>query len=214
VLTLTGVAHRPAPAASQPLVPAPRHNHHPCGAPLDEASTRVQNLHPSDLPLACDPQMERDVLGLSLGLRTPRLLAAHAGAGTGHRARTWINALHHRLSLQSCVDLSIRATSRRTRRTRSLDGRAVSRFGSIRHTETEKPSALRRPLSPSNRRRAHDAVVNNSICVDQMRDPHSPGPRTACGRCSALANASDASTSAGSRSMSNPPPSSASVLSH
>jgi hypothetical protein len=40
VLTLTGVADRPAPAASQPPVPAPRHNHHPCGDPLDEASTK------------------------------------------------------------------------------------------------------------------------------------------------------------------------------
>jgi hypothetical protein len=40
VLILTGVAHRPAPAASQPLVPEPRHNIHRCEAPLDEASTK------------------------------------------------------------------------------------------------------------------------------------------------------------------------------
>ena len=40
VLTLTGVDHRPAPAASQRRVPAPRHNLHRCGALLDEASTK------------------------------------------------------------------------------------------------------------------------------------------------------------------------------
>jgi hypothetical protein len=43
VLTLTGVAHRPASAASQRHVPAPRHNHHRCGAPLDGASTKGSN---------------------------------------------------------------------------------------------------------------------------------------------------------------------------
>jgi hypothetical protein len=63
VLVLTGVAHRPAPAASQRHVPAPRHSIHRCGVPLDEASTRVQVLHPSDLPLACDPRMEQEPLG-------------------------------------------------------------------------------------------------------------------------------------------------------
>ena len=81
---------------------------------------RPRVANPSDLPLACDPRMEQRSLGLSRELRTPRSLAAHVGAGTGHRARTWINALGHRVSLQSCVDLSMRATSRRTRRTGSL----------------------------------------------------------------------------------------------
>jgi hypothetical protein len=44
-------------------VPAPRHNHHPCEAPHDETSTRVQAIHPSGLPLTCDPRMEREPLG-------------------------------------------------------------------------------------------------------------------------------------------------------
>ena len=49
----------------------------------------------------------------------PLLRAAHVGVGTGHRARTWSNALCHRPSLQSSVVLSTRATSRRTRPSRS-----------------------------------------------------------------------------------------------
>jgi hypothetical protein len=88
VLALTGVAHRPAPGASQRRVPAPRHNLHRCAAPLDEPSTRVQAIRPSDLPLARRHRMDRQPLRLSPELRTPRSLATHVGAGTGHRART------------------------------------------------------------------------------------------------------------------------------
>jgi hypothetical protein len=46
-------------------------------------------VHPPSLSLARDPRMERGPFGLNPGLRTPRLPVTHAGAGTGHRARTW-----------------------------------------------------------------------------------------------------------------------------
>jgi hypothetical protein len=79
---------------SQRLVPAPRRNNPSCEALHHEASTRVQAIHPSGLPLACDPRMERERLGLFPELRTPptRSRTTHVGEGTGHRARTWNNA--------------------------------------------------------------------------------------------------------------------------
>ena len=79
-----GFAHRPAPGASQRHVPAPRHNLHRCAALCNEPSTRVQAIRPSDLPLARSHRMDRQRLRLSPELRTPRLLAAHVGAGTDH----------------------------------------------------------------------------------------------------------------------------------
>ena len=41
-------------------------------------------VHPSGLPLACDPRMERESLGFFPELRTPPLPATHVRAGTGH----------------------------------------------------------------------------------------------------------------------------------
>ena len=40
-------------------------------------------VHPSGLPLACSPRVEREPSGLFPGLHTPPLPAAHAGVGTG-----------------------------------------------------------------------------------------------------------------------------------
>ena len=79
---------RPAPAALPRPVPAPRSNIPSCGALLDEASTRVHAIHPSGLPLACGPRMERAALGLSPELRTPP---------TRSRRRTpgWGQAIEH-----------------------------------------------------------------------------------------------------------------------
>ena len=64
---------------------------HPCGALLNEASTRVQAIHPSDLPLACG---RPDGTGRPWAF--PRAShpadqepTTHAEVGTGHRARTW-----------------------------------------------------------------------------------------------------------------------------
>ena len=40
-------------------------------------------VHPSGLPLACSPRVEREPSGFPPGLHTPPLPAAHAGVGTG-----------------------------------------------------------------------------------------------------------------------------------
>ena len=40
-------------------------------------------VHPSGLPLACSPRVEREPSGFPPGLHTPPLPAAHAGMGTG-----------------------------------------------------------------------------------------------------------------------------------
>ena len=89
VLTPTKATKGRAPAASQRPVPAPRSNTPPRGASHNEASTRVQAIHPSDLPLTCDrPDGTRQPLGLNPGLRTPP---------TKSRQRTprWGQAIEH-----------------------------------------------------------------------------------------------------------------------
>ena len=97
VLTPTEATHRPAPAASQRPVPAPRHTIPSTGFSLNEAST--EGSHKFARPVFPSPvaaRMERAALGLSPGLRTPptKSRTTHAGVGTGHRARTWNYALN------------------------------------------------------------------------------------------------------------------------
>jgi len=91
VLIPTDRGSRPAPAAWQRPVPAP--GIRPINrVSLTEASTRVQAIHPSGLPLACGhPVGTGSPWALRPGLRTPptRSRTAHARMGTGHRARTW-----------------------------------------------------------------------------------------------------------------------------
>ena len=65
----------------------------PC-TPLNHSAWRGSNVtrphqgftrvHPSGLPLACDPQTDRGSLGVFSELRTPPLPATHVRAGTGH----------------------------------------------------------------------------------------------------------------------------------
>ena len=65
----------------------------PC-TPLERSAWRGPNVtrhhrgfthvHPSGLPLACDPRTDRKSLGVFPELRTPPLPAAHVRAGTGH----------------------------------------------------------------------------------------------------------------------------------
>ena len=64
-------------------VPAPQVELPSSGAQLDEASSRVHCIHPSGLPLACVPRMERAPLGFSPELRTLPLPATHVRVGTG-----------------------------------------------------------------------------------------------------------------------------------
>jgi hypothetical protein len=75
-----------APAASQRPVPTP-HCHIPSAGLLhNEASTEVQAIHPSGLPLACGIRMERTPLGFPPMLRTPPLPATHVKGGDRLRA--------------------------------------------------------------------------------------------------------------------------------
>ena len=92
VLIPNGRTAQPAPAALPRLVLQPRSNIPPCEAPLDEASTRVQAIHPSGpSPRPRPPGWNEPPLGLSPELRTPptRSRTTHVEEGTGHRARTW-----------------------------------------------------------------------------------------------------------------------------
>ena len=99
------------------------------GALLHEASTKgssdfTRPIFPSPVALGWN---ERP-LGFSPELRTPPLRATHVEVGTGHRART-CNTLYV-ISTQPPilrVD-SMRATSRRTRRSRSRSGVGRSRI--------------------------------------------------------------------------------------
>jgi hypothetical protein len=83
VLTRPIASLRPPPAASQRQCPYTPAEHPSSGAKLDEASLRVHCIHPSGLPLACGPRMERGPLGFSPELRTPPLPATHVRVGTG-----------------------------------------------------------------------------------------------------------------------------------
>ena len=89
VLAPTEATTGRAPAASQRPVPAPRSSTPPRGASHNEASTRVQAIHPSDLPLTCGrPDGSGQPLGLSLGLRTPP-------AKSRQRTPRWGQAIEH-----------------------------------------------------------------------------------------------------------------------
>ncbi len=73
---------QPAPAASQrPVL-------HPAGA-IHRRLTITRHhqgftcVHPSGLPLACNPRMEQGSLGFSFELHTPPLPATHVEVGTG-----------------------------------------------------------------------------------------------------------------------------------
>jgi len=83
VLTRPIASLRPPPAASQRECPYTPAEHPSSGAQLDEASLRVHCIHPSGLPLACVPRMERAPLGFSPELRTLPLPATHVRVGTG-----------------------------------------------------------------------------------------------------------------------------------
>ena len=111
VLTPTEATTGRAPAASQRPVPGPRSGVPSRGALHDEASTRVQAIHPSDFPLACGrPDGTGRPRALPLGFAT-RSRTTHARVGTGHRARTWDYTLNSHQSISNPVVHSLCATS-------------------------------------------------------------------------------------------------------
>ena len=65
-------------STASPCPPLP----HPIGgASRYEASTEIHAIHPSGLPLACGPRMEREPLGFSPELRTPPAITGNARQG-------------------------------------------------------------------------------------------------------------------------------------
>ena len=138
--------------SGQSLHPA----NHPTGrVRVNEASTRVQAIRPSGLPLARGRPDGTGSPSASPGLRTPptKSRTTHAEVGTGHRARTWNYPLNSSPSISNPVVHSMRATSRRTSQPSSQIGpteaaarRLTSRlapFG-VRITRAMQPSAAPR----------------------------------------------------------------------
>jgi len=111
---------RPALAASQRPVPAPGVLPIDRG-PLNEASTRVQAIRPSGLPLACGRRIERAALGLIVLGFAPRRPRADGARQDGDRpSNTDLEPpLNSQPSISNPVVHSMRATSRRTPRFRS-----------------------------------------------------------------------------------------------
>ncbi len=96
----------PAPAASRRPVPAPRYNIPPSGALLHEASTRVQAIHPSGLPLACSPRMERAPLGFPPSFEPRRQITDDARRGGARPSSTGLEQRsRHQPNLQSTCSL-------------------------------------------------------------------------------------------------------------
>ena len=87
-------ALQPAPAASLRLVPTPRNSIPSRGAELDEASTRVQAIHPSGLPLACGRRMEQRALGLPPSFEPHRLSTDDAHRGGDRPSSTDLERAH------------------------------------------------------------------------------------------------------------------------
>jgi hypothetical protein len=119
---------QPAPAARRRLVLAPL-QHPTGGVSLYEASTGVHAIHPSGLPLACGPRVERAPSGFPPSFAPHRHRRRTSRAGTGHRARTSNNAhgisrtSNQRVHSYACDLASHRALRQRAdgRRGRSHD---------------------------------------------------------------------------------------------
>ena len=85
-------------------------------------------VHPSGLPLACDPRMGRGSLGFFPKLRTPPLPATHVRAGTGHGhwpGTTPSTSVEPPISASTHLVRPRVAPSRRSRSARSLTQRRL-----------------------------------------------------------------------------------------
>ena len=117
---------RPAPAASQRLVPTAPLEHPIGGGHLHEASSGVHSRSPiTPRAAGCRPRAGKhrclppvfsspatpgwneDHFGFDPGLRTPQLPATHAEAETGHRALTRVLHLRHQPNLQQRLPLEL-----------------------------------------------------------------------------------------------------------
>ena len=107
------VGHRPAPAAFQRRSLLSRFQHPVCGSPRNEASSAIHLRSPvRPFPCLCPPDGTGG-LGRLPGLRTPRLLTAHARAGTV--PANWTGNYVTSISRSSfCEFHSLQATSCRT----------------------------------------------------------------------------------------------------
>jgi hypothetical protein len=108
VLTRPTASLRPPPAASQRQCPYTPAEHPSSGAQLDEASLRVHCIHPSGLPLACGPRMERAPLGFPRSFAPRRYQRRTSGwgqalsTGLGLRSRRHGSTLLPTSPLVSC----------------------------------------------------------------------------------------------------------------
>ena len=128
VLTRPTFAPRPPPAAFNGNVPAPRSNLHHPGLSITRHHRGFTCVHPSGLPLACSPRMERAPLSFSPELRTRRHQRRTSGWGqalsTGLRLRRRRHVMTPTLlsaspfatcDLVSHADLGIHARAHRAR---------------------------------------------------------------------------------------------------
>ena len=149
VLIPTDGDFRPASAASQRPVPAPRSSLR--GLRLTRSQRGFKPFARPVFPSLWPPGWNGPPLDSSLGLRTPptQSRTTHAEVGTGHRARTWNYRLNsHSLSISNPVVHSMRATSRRTSPFRSSACR-LSDDQSSRH-RGRPPAAASRLLQRRN----------------------------------------------------------------
>jgi hypothetical protein len=84
VLTRSIKNPRPAPATLLRPAPAPRSNNPSCEAHDNETSTEVHAIHPSGLPLARNPRMERESFGFPSSFTPRRYQRRMSRAGPGH----------------------------------------------------------------------------------------------------------------------------------
>jgi hypothetical protein len=149
--------------AASPLTPL---QHPPRGASLLEASTRVQAIHPSGLPLAWRPP---DGTGDPFGF-PPSFAPRRPGAG--QRTSGWGQAIEHgpetrsttshQPSLQSRIH-SMRATSRRT--------------NDLERLERVSAEYRRRTKARASRSRASFLLFAKSEILRWQRTPGRPRPR-------------------------------------
>ena len=96
---------QPAPVASQRPVLAPRYSIPSSRAYGHEASTEVYAIHPSSLPLACDPWMEQGSSGFCLSFE-PRRGRRRRTSGRGQATSTGLELrIRHSSNLLSSCSL-------------------------------------------------------------------------------------------------------------